>query len=88
MNKAVDTRHPHAHAGGWVPRDQAHVARWVQRLRQAVTRQPRPLVAPIAGLKALVEQDPLRISRPRGCLTRRGSTSTARRSVRSSAQLR
>lgn len=61
MNKAVDTRHPHAHAhaGGWVPRDQAHVARWVQRLRQAVTRQPRPLVAPIAGLKALVEQDPL-----------------------------
>lgn len=59
MNKAVDTRHPHAHAGGWVPRDQAHVARWVQRLRQAVTRQPRPLVVPIAGLKALVEQDPL-----------------------------
>ncbi|MER0457599.1 phosphatidylserine decarboxylase family protein [Aeromonas caviae] len=59
MNKAVDTRHPHAHAGGWVPRDQAHVARWVQRLRQAVIRQPRPLVAPIAGLKALVEQDPL-----------------------------
>ncbi len=59
MNKAVDTRPPHAHAGGWVPRDQAHVARWVQRLRQAVTRQPRPLVAPIAGLKALVEQDPL-----------------------------
>ena len=59
MNKAVDMRHPHAHAGGWVPRDQAHVARWVQRLRQAVTRQPRPLVAPIAGLKALVEQDPL-----------------------------
>ena len=59
MNKAVDTRHPHAHAGGWVPRDQAHVARWVQRLRQAVTRQPRPLVAPIAGSKALVEQDPL-----------------------------
>jgi phosphatidylserine decarboxylase len=59
MNKAVDTRHPHAHAGGWVPRDQAHVARWVQRLRQAVTRQPRPLVAAIAGLKALVEQDPL-----------------------------
>ncbi|GKR02257.1 phosphatidylserine decarboxylase family protein [Aeromonas caviae] len=59
MNKAVDTRHPHAHAGGWVPRDQAHVARWVQRLRQAVTRQPRPLVAPITGLKALVEQDPL-----------------------------
>ncbi|MFQ2100413.1 phosphatidylserine decarboxylase family protein [Aeromonas sanarellii] len=58
MNKAVDTRHPHAHAGGWVPRDQAHVARWVQRLRQAVIRQPRPLVAPIAGLKALVEQDP------------------------------
>ena len=35
------------------------MARWVQRLRQAVTRQPRPLVAPIAGLKALVEQDPL-----------------------------
>ncbi len=33
MNKAVDTRPPHAHAGGWVPRDQAHVARWVQRLR-------------------------------------------------------
>ncbi|MGU5723098.1 phophatidylserine decarboxylase associated domain-containing protein [Aeromonas caviae] len=59
MNKAVDTRHPHAHAGGWVPRDQAHVARWVQRLRQAVTRQPRPLVASIAGLKVLVEQDPL-----------------------------
>ena len=59
MNKAVDTRHPHAHAGGWVPRDQAHVARWVQRLRQAVTRQPRPLVALIAGLKVLVEQDPL-----------------------------
>ncbi len=59
MNKAVDTRPPYAHAGGWVPRDQAHVARWVQRLRQAVTRQPRPLVAPIAGLKALVEQDPL-----------------------------
>ena len=29
MNKAVDTRPPHAHAGGWVPRDQAHVARAV-----------------------------------------------------------
>ncbi len=59
MNKAVDTRHNHAHAGGWVPRDQAHVARWVQRLRQAGTRPPRPPVAPIAGLKALVEQDPV-----------------------------
>ncbi|OEC42191.1 phosphatidylserine decarboxylase family protein [Aeromonas sp. DNP9] len=58
MNKAVETRHNHTHAGGWVPRDQVHVERWVQRLRQAVTRQPRPLVAPIAELKALVEQEP------------------------------
>ncbi|KUE78871.1 phosphatidylserine decarboxylase [Aeromonas schubertii] len=58
MNKAVEMHRNPAHAGGWMPKDQTHVERWVQRLRHAITQDPRPLVAPVAELKALVEGDP------------------------------
>ncbi|ENY71654.1 phosphatidylserine decarboxylase family protein [Aeromonas diversa] len=58
MNKAVEMHRTPAHAGGWMPKDQTHVERWVQRLRHAVTHHPRPLVAPVAEFKALVEGDP------------------------------
>lgn len=59
MNKAVETRMNRARPGGWVPQDQAHIRRWIARLKHYVTQQSRPLAAPIAELRDLVNGDPL-----------------------------
>lgn len=59
MNKAVETRMNRARPGGWVPQDQAHIRRWIARLKHYVTQQSKPLAAPIAELRDLVNGDPL-----------------------------
>ena len=53
MNKAVETRMNRARPGGWVPQDQAHIRRWIARLKHYVTQQSGPLAAPIAELRDL-----------------------------------
>lgn len=59
MNNAVATQVSQSHPGGWMPMDQAHVARWIRRLRVHVAATPRELVPPIAELKSLVAATPL-----------------------------
>ena len=59
MNNAVATHLSQSHPGGWMPLDQTHVARWLQRLRAHVAAAPRELVPPIAELQSLVAGTPL-----------------------------
>ena len=44
-------------AGGWLPRDLAHVDRWVRRLEKYVADHPRELVPPIAAFRDMVDAD-------------------------------
>lgn len=46
-----------ARPGGWLPHDQAHVDRWIRRLKKYVADHPRALVAPIAELREMVDSD-------------------------------
>ena len=58
MNEAVETRLNKSRPGGWVPRDSAHIARWIRRMKHYVANQPGELVPPIAELRDLVNADP------------------------------
>ncbi len=37
MNKAVETRLNKSRPGGWIPRDGAHIERWIRRIKHYVT---------------------------------------------------
>lgn len=43
--------------GGWLPREEAHVHRWVRRLQKYVVDHPCELVKPIAALRDMVNED-------------------------------
>ncbi len=46
-----------ARVGGWMPADDARIARWVRRLERFATQAPSALVPPIAELQNMVNSD-------------------------------
>lgn len=46
-----------ARPGGWLPRDYAHLVRWLARLKKHIVDHPRDLVPPIAELRDMVNCD-------------------------------
>ncbi|MBR0555550.1 phosphatidylserine decarboxylase family protein [Ciceribacter sp. L1K23] len=60
MEHAVHAAKPQlvkSRAGGWLPRDPAHTAAWIARLRDAAKGQDLADVPPIADFRAMVESD-------------------------------
>ena len=43
--------------GGWLPREDAHVDKWIRRLRKTASTAPRPLIKPILDFQEMVHAD-------------------------------
>jgi phosphatidylserine decarboxylase len=57
METPEGTKLVKAHPGGWLPRDPAHIDRWIRRLKKFVADHPRDLVEPIAEFREMVHSD-------------------------------
>lgn len=57
MTTQESPRRVEARIGGWLPREDDHVDKWIRRLRKTASTAPRPLIKPIQDFQEMVHAD-------------------------------